>query len=287
MRLLTLAAVLVAAASCRAADLNLGPGDVLDIAVWNYKDLSMTATVTPDGTISYPLIGRLAVAGRTLEEVRSELLAAVARQIRDPKLAVNLVESGRRISILGEVRSPGQFALANASRLSEAMAMAGGVTATAWLQRVSLIRADGRIQVVDLSSILDGSNLANNVDLGPGDLILVPKLQLRVAVLGQVGSPGSYDMTRPNSTAIDAVSAAGGIAKGARPEAAVVVRRENGTQTVIRVDLRRATLGSADPSVPALRDGDIIYVPESHRLDWDKGFQAIIGITSIGNLLFR
>jgi hypothetical protein len=39
--------------------------------------------------------------------------------------------------------------------------------------------------------------------------------------------------------------------------------------------------------VPALRDGDIIYVPESHRLDWDKGFQAIIGITSIGNLLFR
>lgn len=278
--------VLLTAVCCQAEDLVVGPGDVLDIAVWGHEDLSMVLMVTPDGTIAYPLIGQMTAAGRTLESIRSQISEAVAKQIREPKVAVNLSQSGSRVSILGEVRSPGQFPLRSSLKVSELVALAEGTTETAWLQHATLVRSNGQVEVLDLSSILNGTDLSKNVELARGDLLLVPKLQLRIAVLGKVSRPGSYDMTRPDATVVDALSAAGGTVKGAKAESSVIVRRNNGEQTVTKINLKGASTGTAQADF-ALQDGDIVYVPESHRLDWDKGLQAIFGITSIGNLLIR
>jgi len=263
------------------------PGDVLSISVWNHEDLSMTVTVSPDGWISYPLTGRLSVAGRTADSIQKDIEAAVARQIREPRVAVNVAEAASHITVLGEVRSPGQFPLRRASTLLEAIASAGGTNDAAWLERVTVIRAGGEIEAVNLAPVRAGSGLAANVELRSGDLVLVPKLELRVVVLGQVSKPGSYQMTRPQTTAIDAVSAAGGPLKDAKLQNAVIVRRENGAQAVIRVDLKRVAVGESDSRDTLLRDGDIVYVPESHRLDWDRGFQAIIGLASLSNLILR
>lgn len=278
--------IFTAAVCCNAQEIVIGPGDVLDVAVWNHEDLSMVITVTPDGMIAYPLIGSMNVAGRTLDSVRKEIEDAVAQQIRDPKVAVNLSASASRASVLGEVRSPGQYSVSKPLKVSELVALAGGTTETAWLQHVTLVRATGQTERLDLSTVLSGGDLSGNVEVKAGDLLLVPKLELRVAVLGKVEKPGSYDMTRPDATIIDALSASGGVVKGAKAESSVIVRRTNGVQTVTKVDLKSAAAGTK-PCDIALQDGDIIYVPESHRLDWDKGFQAIIGLTGIANLLIR
>jgi polysaccharide export outer membrane protein len=156
----------------------LNPGDILQISVWNEEALQQEILVLPDGTISFPLVGILSVAGKTPDQVQSELKENLSRMIPDPEinLTVSSVE-GNSIFIIGKVISPGTYPMTRQLDIVQALRLAGGFTPYAETENIQILRRTGRTQKVirfDYTRIADGKALETNVLLKSGDTIVVP-----------------------------------------------------------------------------------------------------------------
>lgn len=161
-------------------DMSLGPGDVIVIDVFNEEELEKkTRQVAQDGTIDYPLIERMTVAGLYPEEV-ADLVALKLIEggfLKDPQVSVFVEEyNSKRIHVLGEVKKPGTFSYEEDMKLVQAITLAGGFTPLAKETRVSITRkVDGKeiVFVVDVQKIV--KNKSTNVQLQPGDIVYVPE----------------------------------------------------------------------------------------------------------------
>jgi polysaccharide export outer membrane protein len=209
----------------RRSDYVIGPGDVVDITVFNHQDLSGKFAVGSDGSISYPLVGSIRLAGHSLQAAEAAVRDALAAGfLRQPQLTLTVSEFGsRRVYLIGEVRSPGAIPLTSGLTLLEALAMAGSVTESAGVE-VSVIspkagaRVDGplmpgqpgaaRTVTLSLSDLQRGLS-TSNVTLEDGDTVFVPKGG-EIYVLGQVRTPGPQPF-RQNLTVLQAISIAGGL----------------------------------------------------------------------------
>ncbi len=189
----------------------VGPQDELQITVFNEDELTGTYMVDGDGSITFPLLGRVSVDGLTLREVQDE----ITRQLADgflvnPQVSSQIEEYRRQsVYVLGEVGSPGIYRLSGSLNLIEVLVQAGGVTAQAG-NEIHIIRSTGgetpagpvlgqddgnpevELTVVSLEDIRTG-RLAL-VTIRDGDTVNVPKAET-FYVLGQVASPGSYVWT--------------------------------------------------------------------------------------------
>jgi len=157
----------------------VGPGDELRIYVHNHPDLTMTVRVPPSGSILYPFLGEIPVAGRTLGEVRDALTAGLAEgYIPNPQIAVNIENiQGRKIYVLGEVRNPGVFYAEDQMDAVEAISLAGGLTQDARRSAVLLIRRSGEqtyMNALDLGRLFGRADFSQNVGLQTGDILYVP-----------------------------------------------------------------------------------------------------------------
>jgi polysaccharide biosynthesis/export protein len=156
----------------------LNPGDILRISVWNEEALQQEVLVLPDGTISFPLVGILEVAGRTPLQVQEELKRNLARLIPDPEitLTVQAVE-GNNLFIIGKVNQPGRFPMTRPIDVVQALSLAGGFTPYAKKDSIQILRRSGgkqRIIRFDYTQIADGEALETNIILQSGDTIVVP-----------------------------------------------------------------------------------------------------------------
>lgn len=155
----------------------VGPPDQLKITILPEPVIEREAIVRPDGMISVDLIGDVAAAGRTTEEIASDIQTRIARFKRDARVTVALAAAlSSEITVLGEVGRPATFPLARQTRIVEALGTVGGPTVFAAKSRIRLIRtAEGKTQVykVNLSAIQEG-NLSTNYMLQGGDLVYVP-----------------------------------------------------------------------------------------------------------------
>ncbi|HJQ23222.1 MAG TPA: polysaccharide biosynthesis/export family protein [Blastocatellia bacterium] len=157
----------------------LGPGDVIGIHIDKHNDDSVEkATVSPVGRIYFPLLGSLVVVGKTVPQLQEYLTNAVAEFIRDPRLAVVLIEAqSAKFGVLGDVKNPGLMVMTRPIRVLDAITMAGGILDTG-SQQVSVLRQfeDGRVQVMsaDVKKILKGkANPEENLYLRAGDTVIV------------------------------------------------------------------------------------------------------------------
>lgn len=172
-----------------AAPGTLGPGDQVEVFVWGYEDLTRRATVSFTGTLPYPLLGDVPVAGRTVAEVEAELRAGVQRYIRDAVVRVSVTGMRpQRLFVLGEVRTPGAVTMASpAGTLAEALAGAGGLTQDANERELLILREEaGKVLVmpVDYARMVRGQAAAPAVaatdpaallpGLRDGDTVYVP-----------------------------------------------------------------------------------------------------------------
>ena len=241
----------------------IGPLDGLDIQVFEQPDLSGRYTVGTDGSISFPLIGRIDADERTargLEELLGERLAAGF--LRDPRVNVTVVDyRSRRVFILGEVSGPGAYPLAVPMTLIELLALAGGSTSLAsseamLLRGAALAAEPPRPQEssgsdalrVDLEALAQG-DLSQNVTLRHGDTVFVPRVAVAY-VFGEVRKPGRYEI-RDDTTVLHALTLAGGTTAFAAVNRLRIVRTVNGEQVEIPAEL-------SDP----VRPGDVVRVPE-------------------------
>jgi len=161
----------------RAETYRVGPADELSFRILPDPTIEGSATVRPDGRISVDLIGDVDAAGRTTEEIANEIEQRIAQYRQEPLATVSVkAATSASVSVLGEVLRPGRFAIAQETRLAEAIALAGGETQLAAASRVRLIRWEGGRAVAyeaDLDEIQDGEG-STNVVLVDGDLVFVP-----------------------------------------------------------------------------------------------------------------
>lgn len=161
------------------AGYRLGPGDVISIEVWGHSDLQLSqVTVLPDGSVFVPLVGRVTVAGKTVEEVAGMLEEEFSRLVVDPQVIVTVVRPKTiRVTVTGQVNRPGVYDLEPGSGVGEAIAMAGGPTRRAELGRVLVSsRETGKeIRVKVGRRYHLSSKPENDLELADGDRVFVPE----------------------------------------------------------------------------------------------------------------
>lgn len=153
----------------------LGPGDVIEVFVWKEPELSTTAAVRPDGRISLPLAGEMEAAKRTAAELEEQLTARLEQYIEVPVVTVIVREvNSPRIAVLGEVRRPGRYLVAQRTTVLDAIAMGGGFTEFADRGNVVVLRptpsGTKRIRVNVKRLLRDG---ATPLYLEPEDTVYV------------------------------------------------------------------------------------------------------------------
>lgn len=185
-----IAAAVIATGGCRApssrvmlappppkVDATLGPGDLFDVRVFGEQDLTGQYRIGPDGTIDYPLVGRLQVAGLLPGELATELSKRLTAFVHTPQVSVLVREVvSKRVTVYGQVHKPGTYPYANPMTISQAISLAGGFTAMAAREKVVVsrtIRDEQKIMQVDLLKIADGK--APNQYVEPGDEVYVPE----------------------------------------------------------------------------------------------------------------
>jgi polysaccharide export outer membrane protein len=246
----------IPSAASDAALESLGVGDQVKINVFRNPDLNTEARVSERGTILFPLIGEVKVAGMTPAQAGS----LIERKLRDgkfvvhPEVTVALAQvNSRQVAVLGAVNKPGRYPLdSQNSRLTDFIAAAGGI-APAGSQRVTLVSTeDGKTvkRDIDLDSIFRSGDLSSNVRLNPGDTIYVEKAPM-VYIYGEVQKGGAYRL-EPNMTVMQALALGGGLTPRGTQRGIKIARHTPGG--VREIDARLT-----DP----VKEDDVIYVSES------------------------
>lgn len=157
----------------------IGASDVLAINVWKEPDVSRVIPVRSDGRISLPLAGELQAAGQTPKQLEQEIGKRLASYISEPEVTVIVQESkSRRINILGMVTKPGSYLMSNSMTVLDAIAMAGGFKDFAKQKNIYVLRqgANGTQSRLPFNykDVIKGKNTNQNVQLEPGDTVVVP-----------------------------------------------------------------------------------------------------------------
>lgn len=252
-----LCALLLAAPAWSADnDYRMGTGDVLRITVYGQPDLTTEARVGEGGGINFPLIGEVKLAGSTPAEGETQIAQRLSKGgfIKEPFVTLNVVQyRGQQVSVLGRVNRPGTYNLEKAGRVSDALALAGGIVADG-ADTVTLVRTrDGKIEYheIDVLALFRSGGEASNVAVQDGDIVNVAR-QPMFYIYGEVQRPGAFRLEQ-GMNVVQALSMGGGLTpRGTQRGIRIMRRAANGTMQEIQAQL-------ADP----VKKDDVIYVKES------------------------
>jgi len=234
----------------------VAPGDIMRVSVFKNPDLSLDLRVSAAGTISYPLLGSVSMAGLTLPEAERKIAGLLKDGgfVLSPQVSILMTQAyGNLVSVIGEVKNPGRYSMeASGGQLSGMLATAGGIAPTgADIVIVTGTRAGKpfrrEIDIVKMS----GGESADDIALAGGDTLFVGRAPL-FYIYGQVQKPGQVRLER-SMTVIQALAAGGGVT-GKGTSRGIVRHRRDASGKIKEENV------SMDDDV---RDQDVIYVRES------------------------
>jgi len=154
------------------------PSDVLQVSVWREPELTQQVIVRPDGAFSFPLVGEVNAVGKTVEELRKEIVQALTRIIPDVVVTVAVVEiKGNKVYVIGQVNKPGEFIMNPSVDVMQALSMAGGMTPFAQVGDIVVLRRTptGKQSLpFRYNDVVKGRRMDQNIDLQAGDVVVVP-----------------------------------------------------------------------------------------------------------------
>ena len=296
-----------------AGSYEVGPGDVLDIVVFEVEELSKSAAVGAGGRISLPMLGEVPVAGLTTREIETELEQRYAvKYLNDPQISVSVKEfRSQPVSVIGAVDKPGVYQLQGSRRLIEVLAMAGGFAPDVGGVITISRRAEGAGETPDLVTASLTESLARDLDaelppapgtgseievsvrellrmsggdshnpfIEPHDVIRVSKAGV-VYVMGAVEKPGGFPIKDQEMlTVLRAVSLASGTVRYASPQKARLIRSVEGAKQEIPVRIQDMVEGKL-ADMPMQAD-DILFVPDSRaKSALGRGAEAALQIAT-------
>ena len=235
----------------------LAAGDTIRISVYQSADLTLETRLTEAGTISYPLLGSVALAGLTVSEAEKRIADGLrtGNFVKQPQVSVAVQQvRGNQVSVLGQVGKPGRYPLETGNvQLTDMIATAGGVIPGGADQVVVVGTRNGQPYraEIDLPSVFGAGRRANDLTLQNGDVIWVERAPM-IYMYGEVQKPGSLRLER-GMTVMQALAASGGLT-------------QRGTERGLRVH-RRDAEGKVRIIEPAMTDKlqpeDIVYIRES------------------------
>jgi len=279
----------------------IGPGDVIQISVWQYDQFSSTTTVGPDGKITIHLLGDMTVAGLTREEVKKDISERLSNFIKEgAEVTVSVAQfNSQKISVFGAVAKPTTITFSSPPSLLEVIMTRSIPASNADLTAVKIIPADSSIRkpiVVNIADILQKGDTSQLPKLHPGDTVYVPEVKATAVeevaeerpsvapgtssqppsarrqverfvlrVMGAVSRPGSFEFTE-EPTLTQALLQAGSVSNGlALRDVRVIRGAPTEGDRVIHVDMDKYLVEGDASLLPRLYSGDTIYVPDVTR----------------------
>jgi polysaccharide export outer membrane protein len=216
----------------------IGPGDVLQITVWDHPELTIPAgsfrnpedsgqQVGDDGYLYYPYVGLVKAAGMNVAALRDVLTERLSKYIQNPQLDVRVVGyRSQRVYVVGEVRNPGVLPLDDLPlTIADAISLSGGLTPEAFKSGVNVSR-DGEVYAIDLKALYDYADGSQNLLLKHGDIVnVLDRSQQKVFVMGEVYRPQSVEIVNGHLTLAGALGEVGGFNQDrADPSGIYVIR---------------------------------------------------------------
>jgi polysaccharide export outer membrane protein len=270
------------------SSLPLGPGDLLEIVVFDTPELSGKRRVDENGDITLPIGGTISVKGLTAAQVRGAIEERLRQRniLRDPHVDVLVDDFATQgVTVAGEVKAPGIYPWSGKHTVLDFISAAGGVTASA-SRTVTISRKDREqaitFQLGESAQMPGGAD----VEARPGDRIAVARAGV-VYVVGDVGRPGGYLIeNRETITVLQALALAQGINKTAKYDAKLI-RTTPAGRAETALPLKKILANAA--ADPKLQDGDILFVPVSGGKQFaEKGVTSIlqmaVGVVIYGRL---
>jgi polysaccharide export outer membrane protein len=156
----------------------IGSGDVLDIALWRDDALARQVVVLSDGKISFPLVGEIVAAGKTIAELKKDIADRLADYVPDAVISIEVKQSNSMvIYVTGRVNNPNRFPVNTNVTVLQAISTAGGLNPFAKRNKIKIFRQEGdktRVFLFKYDEVIDGKNLEQNIALKRGDVIVVP-----------------------------------------------------------------------------------------------------------------
>jgi polysaccharide biosynthesis/export protein len=258
----------------------LGPGDLIEVAVYNVPELATKARVGNSGDVYLPLIDYVHVEGLTQEEAQTVIEKRLESGgfVRNPHVTIFVDEANSQgVTVLGEVSKPGIYPDPVDRKLYQVVSEAGGFTASA-SRKIGIIRHNQTEAIhIDLPRNL-ADDVSGNVDVLPGDTIMVPKAPI-VYVVGDVGRPSGFLVDNGTLTVLQALALAGGTNRTAKMGAARIIRKTPSGMTETNVQLKKM-LEAKVPDV-TLQADDILFVPVSGaRVAATRSLEAAMTLTT-------
>ncbi|MES2149197.1 MAG: polysaccharide export protein EpsE [Pseudomonadota bacterium] len=233
---LAAAFLLLIATASLAAELLLGPGDVVRVTVYGSPDLSLETRISEAGTLTFPLLGPVGVGGLSAAAAEKKIGSLLERGGYLKHAQVNLLVTtlaSQQVSVLGWVNRPGRYPVEGRRSVLDLLAMAGGISPDGG-DTLSLIRTrDGSTsrQLIDVVQMVRSGTLEQDVQMAGGDLIYVERAP-RFYIVGEVQRPGAFRVERA-MTVQQALSAGGGLTPRGTLRGLRITRRDAAGKTSV------------------------------------------------------
>lgn len=281
----------------------LGVGDVLTIGVWDHPELTIPAAVQrtaefdgfrvqEDGTVTYAYAPNIPAAGRTVSEVRDDLVSRLSRVIEDPQVDIKIVGfRSQKAYVTGEVKQPGVYPVTEVPlTLIDALNQAGGLTSAADWRSVTFTRGD-KTEVIELDDFYAHGDISQNRLLQHGDIVHVNRNDAqKVYVLGDVKRAGSVTLNRYGLNLAQALSDTGGLNENtADANGVFVLRKSDIEKTGVIANVYQLHAKNIAAMVLAeqfeLQPHDIVYVTSAPLARWNRVISLLLpSVSSIDSI---
>ena len=275
----------------------IGPGDVVQVTVWDHPELTIPAgsfrdaetsgqQVGEDGYMFYPYVGMIKAGGMNIAALRDVITDKLSRYIQNPQLDVRVVAyRSKRVYVVGEVNRPGVLPLDDLPMtIADAISLSGGLTPAAWKSGVNVSR-NGKVYEIDLKALYDYADSTQNLMLRHGDIVnVLDRSQQKVFMMGEVRTPGSVEILNGELTLAAALGEVGGFNQNtANPSAIYVIRgTDGGDPQIFHLDAEFAT-GMLLAERFDMQAQDVVFVDAAGVSQWNRVVSQLLpSITVIG-----